>query len=120
MCIVFVALRSHPRWRVVIAANRDEFVTRETERAARWLHVAQHEDLLAGRDARAGGTWMGVNVVDGRWAALVNIAPPEGAVGHDPSAPSRGGLATEYLLARPAESPLPFAKRLASAQITRR
>lgn len=101
MCIVFVGVRAHPRFPVIVAANRDEcvqpplaasasvhivslahcccrccwrcptrrFVTRETERVHRWAHLPS---VVAGRDGVAGGTWMGINPEDGRWASLVS------------------------------------------------
>ena len=39
MCVGYLAVRAHARFPVIVAANRDEFVTRETERAHRWLHL---------------------------------------------------------------------------------
>ena len=39
MCVVYLAVRAHARFPIIVAANRDEFVTRETERAHRWLHL---------------------------------------------------------------------------------
>jgi uncharacterized protein with NRDE domain len=108
MCIVFVALRSHKQFPVIVAANRDEFVTRETERCHRWARLPA---VLAGRDGVAGGTWMGVNVEDGRWSSLVNVAPPHGAL-VDADAPSRGLLAEQFLAASPAETPALFAQRM--------
>ena len=68
---------------------------------------------LAGRDGVAGGTWMGVNAVDGRWASLVNVAPPAGAV-VDPTAPSRGILAERFIAAEPRLPPAQFARQQAA------
>ena len=107
MCIVFVAVRRHPKVPVIVAANRDEFVTRETQRCHRWASLPA---MLAGRDSVAGGTWMGVNVEDGRWASLVNVAPPVG-LPVDTAAPSRGLLAQQFLAA-PTLSPAAFAERM--------
>ena len=56
---------------------------------------------------------MGVNAVDGRWASLVNVAPPAGAV-VDPAAPSRGVLAERFIAATPAASPAQFARQQAA------
>ena len=36
MCLVFVAWRAHPRYRLVVAANRDEYHARPTAPAAPW------------------------------------------------------------------------------------
>lgn len=100
MCLVFVAWRAHPRYRLVVAANRDEFHARPTAPAAVWPPAdggagagAGRRDVLAGRDLEAGGTWSGITA-DGRFAALTNFRaarPP------CPGAPSRGRLVAGYL-----------------------
>ena len=94
MCLLAVAWQVHPAYRLVVAANRDEFYARETEPAHHWPY---HPEVFAGRDVRAGGTWMGVTA-DGRFAALTNVrggvlAPEDGA----PPPPSRGALVADYL-----------------------
>lgn len=90
MCILFIAVKLHPRYPLIIAANRDEFHERPTSPADFW---SDHKNILAGRDLRAGGTWMGINK-QGDIAALTNIRAPgkerENAV-------SRGELVTNYL-----------------------
>jgi len=88
MCLALVALDAHPRYAVVIAANRDEFHARPTAGAAWW-----DEGWLAGRDLVAGGTWLGVTR-RGRWALLTNVREP---ARNDPGAPSRGALVTAVL-----------------------
>ena len=90
MCLAVVAIRAHPRYRLVIAANRDEFHARPTQPAAWW-----DEGWIAGRDLAAGGTWLGVGR-SGRWALLTNVREP---ARHDPAAPSRGALVTGALAA---------------------
>lgn len=94
MCLLAVAWHVHPAYRLVVAANRDEFYARETEPAHHW---PDHPEVFAGRDVRAGGTWMGVTA-DGRFAALTNVrggvlVPEEGA----PQPPSRGSLVADFL-----------------------
>jgi uncharacterized protein with NRDE domain len=90
MCLILFSYRTHPRYSLVLAANRDEFFARPTEPAGFW---ADTPAILAGRDRQAGGTWMGVHR-DGRWAAVTNFRngarPP-------PGARSRGDLVAEYL-----------------------
>lgn len=87
MCLAVIAVDAHPRHAVVIAANRDEFHAREAQRAHWWDDDAGCP-LLAGRDVRQGGTWLGINR-HGRWAFVTNVREP----GHnDPHAPSRGAL----------------------------
>jgi uncharacterized protein with NRDE domain len=91
MCLIGFGLNAHPDYAFVLAANRDEFYDRPTAPAQFW-DDAPH--VLAGRDRRAGGTWMGV-ARDGRWAALTNVRDPDG---HRDDAPSRGHLVSEYLV----------------------
>ena len=76
MCLVFVAWRAHPRYRLVVAANRDEFHARPTAPASPWkaawtraddepfpARMAEHRrtrshagaDGGGGRDAAGGG-----------------------------------------------------------------
>jgi len=89
MCLILLAYGVHPRFPLVFAANRDEFHERPTAPAAFW-DDAPH--VLAGRDLRAGGTWMGV-ARDGRWAALTNFRDPEDVARER----SRGELVAGYL-----------------------
>jgi uncharacterized protein with NRDE domain len=91
MCIIFVAFRSHPDYRLVVAANRDEFRDRPTERAHRWKEGG---GIIGGRDLRSGGTWFGIHT-DGRFAALTNFREP--AVAAADGSPSRGALVVSYL-----------------------
>jgi len=93
MCLILVAVDAHPKFRLVIAANRDEFFDRPTAPAAFWPEAP---DLLAGRDLREGGTWIGITR-GGRVAAVTNFRHP--AANRDGS-PSRGRLVADYLLGR--------------------
>jgi len=90
MCFVVLAYRQHPRYRLVLATNRDEFYARPTAPAAFW-HAAPA--VLAGRDLQGGGTWLGITRT-GRWAALTNVREP-GA--HRADAPTRGALVADFL-----------------------
>ena len=90
MCLILFSHRSHPQFRLLIAANRDEFYSRPTAPADFW---PEQPDLLGGRDLQAGGTWLGVNRA-GRLAALTNYRDPRLV---KPDAPSRGGLVTGFL-----------------------
>jgi uncharacterized protein with NRDE domain len=88
VCLALIALAAHPRLRLVIAANRDEFHERAALAAHWWP-----SGMLAGVDRVAGGTWFGVDRA-GRWALVTNYR--EG-VPRDPNAPSRGELVTRAL-----------------------
>lgn len=73
MCVLFVALQTHPEFPLIICANRDEFHHRPTEAAHFW---PAPNSVLAGKDLEAGGTWLGVNQ-QGKIAGLTNIRAPE-------------------------------------------
>lgn len=97
MCVAAFAWDAHPRWRLVVAANRDEY----HERPATPLHAwgdsagdgAKGGGIIAGRDLRSGGTWLGVNPA-GRCVLVTNYSMP----GYpQPDRPSRGELVTALL-----------------------
>ena len=89
MCLVAFSWKSHPQWRLVLLGNRDEFHARP----AAALHAWEAPALVAGRDLRSGGTWMGASS-NGRAAVITNVrdglpAPFNG--------PSRGALPATFL-----------------------
>jgi uncharacterized protein with NRDE domain len=94
MCLIVFAFDDHPDYELILGANRDEFYERPTTPARFWK---DHPHVLAGRDEKAGGTWMGVTR-SGAWAAITNVRNP-GL--HDPDAPSRGRLVSDYLEEEP-------------------
>ena len=104
MCLILLAHEAHPRYRLIVAANRDEFYARPTAPADWWEDAP---GVLGGRDLRAGGSWMGV-ARDGRWAAVTNYRDP---TAERKDAPSRGQLVGDYL--RGADSPGEYLARLA-------
>ncbi|MDT8903659.1 NRDE family protein [Anaeroselena agilis] len=90
MCLIAFAYKAHPRFSLVVAANRDEFYRRPTAPAGFWPECP---GVLAGRDLDRGGTWLGVTR-DGRFAALTNYRDP---AENRPDARSRGELVRDYL-----------------------
>jgi hypothetical protein len=92
MCLAVIALDAHPRYAVVLAANRDEFHARPAK-VAHWWNDAGSAPILAGRDLAQGGTWLGL-ARDGRWAFVTNVREPSR---FDPLAPSRGSLVPALL-----------------------
>ena len=105
MCLILLAYNVHPRYRLVLGANRDEFYARPTAPLDFWK---DHPEILAGRDLEQNGTWMGVTR-NGRLAAVTNYRDP-GAVIKD--AISRGYLVTDFLLGR--MSPQDYLGRIAA------
>ena len=93
MCLVVAALDVHPEYALVVAANRDEYHARAAL-PAHWNVAPPCQDILAGRDLVAGGTWMGIRR-DGRWALVTNVR--EGKAKFNPAAPSRGNLVPALL-----------------------
>lgn len=90
MCTLLFALDAHPRYRVALAANRDELLARPAAAAAWWTDAPA---VVGGRDLQGGGTWLGATR-SGRWAALTNVRDPrERKLG----APSRGELVAGFL-----------------------
>ena len=92
MCLAVVALDAHPRYALVLAANRDEYHARPAQAAHWWTHD-EASPILAGRDLAQGGTWLGL-APDGRFAFVTNVREP-GRL--DPNAPSRGALVPALL-----------------------
>ena len=104
MCLIGVAFKSHARFELVLAANRDEFHDRPSASANAW---ADHPQIFGGRDLRQKGSWLAVTTA-GRLAAVTNVrrmVPPE------PRAPSRGKLVADFL--QGSASAAEFAKALA-------
>jgi len=89
MCLIVFALHAHPRWPLVMIANRDEFHARPTA-AANFL--ADAPDVFGGIDLRAGGSWLLVSKRR-RLAAITNVR-----VGLSPEAAprSRGELVKAF------------------------
>ena len=92
MCLIVFAYKEHPEYDFIFAANRDEFYRRPTRPAQFW-EKEDESHVLAGKDLKAGGTWMGITR-SGYFASLTNYRDPN-IQKEDP--PSRGHLVLEYL-----------------------
>lgn len=70
MCLLVAIYRSHPEAALLVAANRDELLSRP----ATAMTVLRERDprILGGRDEVAGGTWLAVNEL-GLVAGLTNL-----------------------------------------------
>ncbi|MCB2107515.1 MAG: NRDE family protein [Rhodobacteraceae bacterium] len=59
MCTVVTLVRPGHRWPFIVAANRDEDISRPWKPPAR--HWPDRPDVIGGLDIQAGGTWVGIN-----------------------------------------------------------
>jgi uncharacterized protein with NRDE domain len=92
MCLLAVFFKSHPAAPLVLAANRDEYLSRPSSP----IQVLEENGgrIVGGRDDLARGTWLAINE-RGLMAGLTNGRTPSP---RDPSKRSRGEL--PLLLAR--------------------
>jgi len=109
VCLAAIALGVHPTWRLVIAANRDEFHARPSWAAHWWPEPV---GVFGGRDRVGAGSWLAVSR-RGRFALVTNQpgrpAPPGPA--------SRGRLVSDFVVGP--EPPLDYleAAALRAAQL---
>lgn len=103
MCLVVLAWKSHPDYRLILAANRDEFHGRPSAGATWW---DDQPSILAGRDLQAGGTWLAVSG-SGRFATVTNYREQQRP---RLGLRSRGELVTNFVAG--GDGPLPYATSL--------
>ncbi|XP_028904908.1 transport and Golgi organization protein 2 homolog isoform X2 [Ornithorhynchus anatinus] len=96
MCIIFFKFDPRPTsktaYRLILAANRDEYYHRPARRADFW---GSDSEILSGLDmeeGKQGGTWLGISK-KGKMAALTNYLQPQLAQ----DAKGRGELVTNFL-----------------------
>lgn len=92
MCLILFNYKKHPRYKLILAANRDEFYKRPTAIADYW---EDHPEIMAGRDLEAKGTWMGINKNNGKLAMLTNYRDMANLKNN---APTRGLLVSDFLI----------------------
>ena len=92
MCLILFGWQAHPRFRLVLAANRDELHARPSAPAGWWEDTP---GVFGGRDRVAGGTWLGITRA-GRFAALTNVRDLRRPAPAGPTA-SRGKLVSDFL-----------------------
>jgi uncharacterized protein with NRDE domain len=90
MCLIVFSYKQHSQYPVIFAANRDEHYRRSSREAQFW---DENPNILAGRDLKAGGTWMGINK-QGEFSAITNYRDP--AIEKE-NPPSRGKLVLDFL-----------------------
>ncbi|KAM4810019.1 transport and Golgi organization protein 2 homolog [Rhinophrynus dorsalis] len=96
MCIIFFKFDPRPvsknAYRLILAANRDEFYHRPSKPADFW---GKNNEILSGLDmesGKEGGTWLGISK-RGKLAALTNYLQPK----IDIHAKGRGALVSNFL-----------------------
>ena len=73
MCLIALSVEKTKDWNgkdsyFIIIANRDEYHERPTTQ----MHWWSNNQILAGKDEEAGGTWLGTNK-EGKFAAITNL-----------------------------------------------
>ncbi|MEZ5845471.1 MAG: NRDE family protein [Geminicoccaceae bacterium] len=92
MCTLVMLRRpGHPHWPLIVAANRDELASRKCLPPGR--HWEDRDEVRAGLDVTAGGSWLGVND-HGVMAAVLNR---RGTLGPEAGKRSRGELVLDAL-----------------------
>jgi uncharacterized protein with NRDE domain len=90
MCLLVLAWRCHPRFRLVVAANRVEFHERPAAPLSAWPELP---GVAGGRDLQAGGAWFAADARQ-RFGIVTNFRE---FGRRRRGAPSRGGLIPAYL-----------------------
>lgn len=103
MCIVLWSTRKESGYVLVIASNRDEFLSRSTRNAS-WHSFGNEnqqeseKDVISGLDLQGGGTWLGFSKRTNRFGFLTNLSSSlEQIEPKNPKWISRGNLLKEYL-----------------------
>jgi len=104
MCLILIANDCYAGYRLIVAANRDEYHARPTAAVERWR---DHPTIVGGRDLESGGTWLGMEN-SGRFAALTNV---RGEQTVSRKSRSRGLIVLDFLLSN--SSAIEFSKDLA-------
>src|ERR1700719_1673890 len=91
MCTLVILRRPEHDWPVIIGANRDEMIDRPAEPPGR--HWPDREEVVAGRDLLAGGSWLGLN----DWGVAAAVLNRHGSLGPAAGLRSRGELVLEAL-----------------------
>lgn len=95
MCILFCILNENAKgneYKLILAANRDEFYNRPARVARRW---EEDETIIGGRDVSSDGTWLAIRVKNNtfKFGALLNVT---GEIRNN-NTTSRGEIVVDYL-----------------------
>jgi uncharacterized protein with NRDE domain len=99
MCTLAIYFQVFADYPVIVAANRDEFVSRPAT-APTTLSESPH--IVGGKDLKAGGTWLGIN----DHGLIAGILNRRSEIPPDPAARSRGMLCLDALRCRSAADAL--------------
>jgi uncharacterized protein with NRDE domain len=105
MCTLAIYFQVFPDYPVVIAANRDEFLSRP---ALPPTTLLEHPHVVGGKDLQASGTWLGINEY-GLIAGLLNRRRADYG-DPDPKLRSRGLLCLDALRHRTAAEAAAFVR----------
>ena len=97
MCILFILRKKNSKWPLLIATNRDEFYNRNF--LSPGTHWRRYPFIFAGKDKKAGGSWLGVN----KHGLCVSILNRESKIKPQHKLLSRGNLVINALKNRKAE-----------------
>ena len=91
MCTVILLRRPGHDWPLLLAANRDERIDRPWDPPARYW--PDREEVVAGRDREAGGSWLGLN----DHGVVAGVLNRSGSLGPADGKRSRGELVLDAL-----------------------
>jgi uncharacterized protein with NRDE domain len=101
MCTLALFFHVFPEYPIVIAANRDEDLSRPSSGPEQ---LTSSPWIIGGKDLLAGGTWLGVNAQ----GVAVGVLNRQSSEPMDPQARSRGQLCLDALKQHSAEAALCF------------
>lgn len=96
MCLISIAYQCHPKYKLILLANRDEFYQRPTKEAHWW---DEDNTVFGGKDLQAGGSWLAVSK-NGKIGAITNFRNPSRIIKNKIS---RGQILGNYMLSDTSE-----------------
>ncbi|MCH8086652.1 MAG: NRDE family protein [Chloroflexi bacterium] len=91
MCTLVILSRPGHRWPLIVGANREEMADRPWAPPGR--HWPDRDQVVAGQDLEAGGSWLGIN----DFGVVAGIMNRRGSLGPKTDKRSRGELVLEAL-----------------------
>ncbi len=91
MCILFILRKKNSKWPLLIATNRDEYFNRDFQTPG--FHWKEYPFIFAGKDKKAGGSWLGVN----EYGLCVSILNRTSNINFNHTLKSRGELVINAL-----------------------